>query len=341
MDHAADPARRLALIELFERDGRAGRTLDVQAWPLSLGRALDNDLVLDDPHVAPHHARIVAGDDGTLRLEVLDTRNGVGLDNRHLGAGGVAVLPAAGAALYIGGIRLRLRLPGEVLAPEKALPGSVRGQLVQPLAAGAALLALQGARQWLSLDPGADSSVWLPLLAGLPLALAAWCGLWALMSKLFQHRFDFGGHLRLALPRLLLIATVEALLPQIAAALALPLLWYAEMPVQAVLGVLLLRAHLLHVLPAHRRTVTASLAVLALAAAAVSLTFIRRSSDSWTGAPYMSTLPMPALRLGGSVPPQELVQAMAPLADRLAQRVKRARDETEAGDDEGTDAAGE
>ena len=30
-------------------------------WPLRIGRALDNDLVLADPHVAPHHLRIDAG----------------------------------------------------------------------------------------------------------------------------------------------------------------------------------------------------------------------------------------------------------------------------------------
>ena len=44
MVHAEE---RLALIECFERDGRAGRTVDVHAWPLTLGRALSNRMVLD------------------------------------------------------------------------------------------------------------------------------------------------------------------------------------------------------------------------------------------------------------------------------------------------------
>ena len=39
MVHAEE---RLALIECFERDGRAGRTVDVHAWPLTLGRARAN-----------------------------------------------------------------------------------------------------------------------------------------------------------------------------------------------------------------------------------------------------------------------------------------------------------
>ena len=45
----------------------------------------------------------------------------------------------------------------------------------------------------------------------------------------------------------------------------------------------------------------------------------------------MSTLPLPALRLAGTVPTQALVQEMAPLAEALAERVKRAKkDDSEA-----------
>lgn len=54
--------RRLALIELLERDGRVSRVLDVHAWPLCLGRALDNDLVIDDPHLAAHHATLAVAE---------------------------------------------------------------------------------------------------------------------------------------------------------------------------------------------------------------------------------------------------------------------------------------
>jgi hypothetical protein len=41
----------------------------------------------------------------------------------------------------------------------------------------------------------------------------------------------------------------------------------------------------------------------------------------------MSTLPMPALRLAGTVPTQVLVQDIGSLAEALAQRVKRAKQE--------------
>ena len=50
-----------------------------------------------------------------------------------------------------------------------------------------------------------------------------------------------------------------------------------------------------------------------------------RNHDSLVATPYMSTLPMPALRLGATAPSAELVQDMAPLAALLAERVAQAR----------------
>ena len=91
-DDGTGPARspgfsRLALIELLERDGRVLRVLDVQAWPLRLGRALSNDFVIDDPHVAAHHATLSLDDQGALELVVGDTLNGLQMDGRPLSAG--------------------------------------------------------------------------------------------------------------------------------------------------------------------------------------------------------------------------------------------------------------
>jgi hypothetical protein len=54
---------------------------------------------------------------------------------------------------------------------------------------------------------------------------------------------------------------------------------------------------------------------------------VHRATDSVSSAPYMSTLPLPATRLAGSVPPARLVEDMATLAAPLARRVQEARDE--------------
>lgn len=321
-----DPAaRRLALIECFERDGRPGRTVDVQGWPLTLGRSLDCDVVIDDPHVAAEHARIEADAPGRLRLIVGDTVNGLVVDGRRHGAGASLPLPAGGATLQLGQTRLRLRLPDERLAAEKPLPPTA----ASPWWLALALFALALGEQALALDPGADVSAWLPVLVGLPVALAGWCGLWALLSKVFQHRFDFGGHLRIALPWMLALQLVDALLPLGAASLGWPWLWQLGPPLQVVLAALWLRAHLVHVLPGHRRAAGLAVAALTLAGGAISLEVIHRSTDGFSRSPYMSTLPLPGLRLGSTVAPSVLVDDMAALERPLARRAQKAREEDE------------
>jgi hypothetical protein len=60
-----------------------------------------------------------------------------------------------------------------------------------PLALGGAAVRAVVARHGIGLDPGAEVSAWLPAVLGLPALVAGWCAVWALMSKLFRHRFDF------------------------------------------------------------------------------------------------------------------------------------------------------
>ena len=54
----------LALIETLDRDGQPRQILRVSQWPVRIGRAIDCDLVLDDPHVAAHHATLDWREDG-------------------------------------------------------------------------------------------------------------------------------------------------------------------------------------------------------------------------------------------------------------------------------------
>jgi hypothetical protein len=337
----ADSTRhRVALIEVLAADGRVHHSVDVLAWPVTIGRALDNSIVLADPYTAAHHARIDGDEQGDVTLTVFSNVNGVrevNAGSQHLAGEPRLRLPAGGTTLQVGHTKLRLRLPSEVLAPEQALPLGGVGrskdhpalQRAAPWLLAAVLLALYGASHWIALDPGADATAWLPTLVGLPLGIAAWAALWALMSKLFQQHFDFTGHLRIALPWLLALTALGMLWPQMGAAVAQPWLWRLAEPLGLVLGALMLRAHLVHVLPQRTRAIGLGVAALAVVGTGVSLANTHRSFDAFSSTPYMATLPMPALRLAGSAPSAELVQAMAPLATRLAKRVKKAREEEE------------
>ena len=56
----------LALLEVLDRDGMVRQAWRIDRWPVTIGRALDNDVVLTEPHVAAHHATIqlLAGGQG-------------------------------------------------------------------------------------------------------------------------------------------------------------------------------------------------------------------------------------------------------------------------------------
>jgi hypothetical protein len=329
------PEDRVALIEVLERDGRSRRTLDVHGWPVSVGRALDNTLVLDEPHVAPRHATLLPDAEGRLAIQVGESVNGVVLDGRHLAAGSAAVLPPGGASLQLGGLRLRLRLPGELLAAERPLAQPAPGS--QPLLAMALAWALlQAAERWLVLDPGADLVLWLPWVLGLPVGLAMWCGTWALGSKLFRHGFDFAGHAAIVLPGLLALALGDHLLPLLAAALDWPLLWHLQkILLPGLIATLVLRGQLLLLLPQRGRIITGCVAAMLLAGLGVN-TLVNQRQTGWPFAdPYMRTVPPPVLRLGSPVPMATVGPAMLPLRDALADRVRQdAIDHPDAADED-------
>ena len=191
---------RLAQAEVLDAVGHGVRLIDVHAWPLTIGRALDNDIALPDPHVAAHHATLAPDAEGRLRLSVGDTRNGVRIEHGgaalQLRANEQAPL-LAGARLHLGHSQLLLRLPQDPLATELPL---LHGLAAGPrwLVPGMAMLALVWllAARWVGSDADTKWNEYLaPVLAGGGV-LFLWCLVWGLASKLFTGRFTLMPHLR-------------------------------------------------------------------------------------------------------------------------------------------------
>jgi hypothetical protein len=65
---------------IVEQLGTTNNVLERQKFDqptVTLGRALDNDIILADEHVDAHHARLIADDDGALRIEDSGSVNGI------------------------------------------------------------------------------------------------------------------------------------------------------------------------------------------------------------------------------------------------------------------------
>lgn len=323
------PLGPLALVELLDRDGTVRQAWPVWAWPVTLGRAIDNDIVIDDPALAGHHLRLEGErgpdlQDGAVpRLHVLPSLNAAQLGRRRLAPG--SQVPWAGEVLRAGHSMLRLRHRGEVLAPE------------QPLARGSApkatlllflvLMLWAGGVQWLALDPDAKWTDWVPGLLAWPAALAVWAGGWALLSRLFQRRSDFGVHLGIAVRYLLAINVAEEGLPAVAGMLGVPVLSHVAPAVGIGLAALGVLAHTRQVWPRPARWLALA-AVSGLAVMAVlTLALNQQRTDRWFTALYLTALPPPALNAARSVDVDTFLQAAEGLKDRVDARVRQTADD--------------
>ena len=317
------PGARLALLDVLDRDGQVRQSVPVHAWPLHVGRALDNDVVLGDPFVAARHFSIEAGEHG-LELVVGDTANGVEFGAHHVPANERCGLNAQAEtiALTAGHTKLRLRLPEHTLAPELALvPATPRG--AAPLvAAGLVLLLGLLFNTYLVTDPGNLGRALGGMLLAAVAGGAVWCGSWALLSKTFTRQASFGWHVRVFLFASLASLVAAALPPLLAFAFSWPMLSdFAFIGVYAV-GATGLYFHLLAVEPGRRGLLKLAAVTCAVVGVGLTMWFNLQRTDQFGDELYMSHLFPPALRVARPVAADGFVAGLGPLQAVLDKKAK-------------------
>ena len=321
----------LALVEAIDRDGLVRQAWRVEHWPVSIGRALDNTVVLSDPHVAAHHASVdlVRDDDSgaaTIAVAAGETRNGVVVGREHLAAGATKRIADDGRdlELHIGRVVLRLRLPSHALVPEQAMTPVVAAEKrwLPTLALGLAVLALVLANTWVDTDPEGLArglgAILLTTIAG----GAIWCGLWALLSKTFTRQSHFGWHVRVFVTASLVTLVLAVLPPLLAFAFSWP--WVTDFSFIAVYATVAaaIYFHLLAVEPGRERLMRGVAATGFVVGVALSLWFnVQR-----TGRPgeelYMNHLFPPQLRVARTKPVDRFVEGLAPMQAILDRKAK-------------------
>jgi hypothetical protein len=312
----------LALIELLDRDGQPRHSVRVTQWPVRIGRAIDCDIVLDDPHVAAHHASLVWGDDG-VHVVPTPSVNGVHFGRSRVVPGTAPALPP-NALLTLGTTILRVRLAGEALPAEVPLATEqAQGRRTAWLFGLATVAALWAAfEQWLGATPGATGTEMAVVFLAAPIALGLWCGLWALGSKLFQRQFAFWPHLEVALFWPLLAVLVNALAGQLAFALSMPLIAKAGRVAAVGALAMLLWRHLGIVLPLRRRAFGYVMIAIVLVGGGLNVAEHVARQQPLVGELYLSTISLPAMRVARPVSADAFVQAAQPLEKSLARWVR-------------------
>lgn len=319
----------LAVLEVLDRDGVVRQSLKVGAWPLRVGRAFDNDLVLDDPFTAPQHLRIARDENGQLALTVGESVNGLQCDGRVLTAGQQLALPAGPhdkpVSLQLGRTQLRLRLATQVLAPEQVLGAArvlTQGLPTLLLLALASALVL-GFNTWLESEPDLLTRS-LASFAISALAIGfGWAGVWTLLSKVFTHQGHFGWHLRVMLLAVLAWEALMAGTALLAFAFSWP--WLTDfnfVPAYAILGAMLY-FHLQAVEPQHPRRTLGFALGSALTGLGLSLWFNVQATDRLGSELYMNHLFPPALRVAKPVEVPQFMQGVADLQTRLDAKARK------------------
>lgn len=191
----------MALILEVLSPGRSGEVRErhrLDGAPLEIGRGLENQVVLDDPHVDARHARLERAEDGSWLLVDLGSVNRIGLA-RDRAVDRVAIVPDL--TLTLGRTVLRFRdeaapvAPALPLARAEAAPaldwaGTPRGRIAT---LGAALV-FGALHLWTdSTERGAAQGVFTTLMVAFVL-LSMWAGTWSIASRVVLGRFNYAAH---------------------------------------------------------------------------------------------------------------------------------------------------
>jgi hypothetical protein len=312
-----------ALIEVLDADGEVRQTFRAAQLPLRLGRSLANDIVLDDPHIAPFHASLsgaLSWAEGGVQLTVGSTLNGVQLGAasrraRTLKAGeSVALTP--GQVWRLGQTSLRVRLADEAVADELPLPAPQRAPW-GVAGMGVALIAWEAAEHWLAATPGSDPTEGLRSVLIFMAGAAGWCGFWALGSTLFQRRFAFLAHLKVFVPWMLASNAAEFLLGQLSFMFSMPSLGRISSGCSALMVAVMVWQHLSLLLPKRPQVAAVFCGTAFVVATASNLYMQHKQLDRWFAQLYAGTLSLPSLRMSPAVPASELLDEVRSLQPRL------------------------
>jgi hypothetical protein len=190
----------VGVIEILDRSGRVQQRVPFDGRAITVGRAYDNDVIVDDPYVCPHHLEL-SEQGGEVTLHDLDSVNGsylAGSRDRF-----TEVRLRGAGLVQFGHSQLRVRPAGIPVAP--ALRDISRHGLLAwfdkpltwllaPLVGLAAITA--DTLQDLARNPGIGelaSKMIYPVLG-----IFVWSACWSLVNRVVSHRSNLAVHLAIA-----------------------------------------------------------------------------------------------------------------------------------------------
>lgn len=182
-------------VEIVARNGDVQHRYPVDKLPIGIGRAYDNQIILDDPHTAAHHAVIEETENGELMIRDLNSRNGIAHQRQR-----VQTLRLDGnTTVRLGHTNLRVRRSDFPVAEEVTDSTNHRWEGWPPTLIGFLLISIQAAfAHWLGEVGKVEVLEYLDAIATMVISVVFWSGGWALVNHLFRGQLRFGRHLFIA-----------------------------------------------------------------------------------------------------------------------------------------------
>jgi hypothetical protein len=188
---AGSPGETAIWVELLSRQHDVAARYRFESVPITIGRAYNNDIVVDDPHVAAHHLRIARTEAGELIAEDLGSLNGLYVDRERERRAEVTL--DGEHELRIGATLVRVRTAAYSVPAEQPIMRSLP-YWPAAIACIVGVFGLAALDLWLS-ETGEPKAIryFTPLLI-LTIVVSVWTAGWSVVTRVFTGHARFGRH---------------------------------------------------------------------------------------------------------------------------------------------------
>jgi hypothetical protein len=189
----------LGFIEILDAKGAVAERVPVDSFPIGIGRAYSNHVIVADPYVCPKHVEIALDEHGRLIARDLGSINGLRADAHEKQVPSLEI--QSGGQFRIGRTQLRYCSIDSDVTQTLVDRESRRLWMNSPYTATAIVI---GVFLLLCLEAYLTTieRATVAAVVSEPLTTAAmlliWAGLWALASRLIVSRFHFPQHVTIA-----------------------------------------------------------------------------------------------------------------------------------------------
>lgn len=178
------------IIEQISRSKKLISSQKISAGDIAIGRAYDNDVVLTDPYVCPHHLSLTVSQDGIWQICDKNSVNGSFTEGQKQLVGCQAI--NSGDVISVGKTHLRFIYPNRPVPPTIRLSGieGVLNYLSSPIVMMMVFLlyvSLLMVNQYLQTVTELKSSLVLKSLLTLLVVSSMWPLLCSLLARLFKN----------------------------------------------------------------------------------------------------------------------------------------------------------